>query len=95
MPTSPRGIGRTRRHLRRADYFALDARPIPNSREYIDHLVVGPTGGNAIDSEKWNPKVPVRRLNGKRPYRGPESQKERLEHAVWEGEAGQRLLMSW
>jgi hypothetical protein len=80
------------RRMRRAGYFALDARPIPGSREYIDHLVVGPTGVYAIDSEKWNPKVPVRTLNGKRLYRGPESQKDRLEHAVWEAGQASEIL---
>ena len=86
---------RTRRQLarmRRDGYFALDARPIPNSREFIDHLVVGPTGVYAIDSEKWDSKVPVRTLNGKRLYRGPESQKERLEHAVWEAGKASEIL---
>ena len=80
------------RRMRRAGYFALDARPIPNSREYIDHLVVGPTGVYAIDSEKWNSKVPVRTANGKRLFRGPESQKERLEHAVWEAGQASEIL---
>jgi hypothetical protein len=86
---------RTRRQLkrmRRDGYFALDARPIPDSREVIDHLVVGPTGVYAIDSEKWDAKVPVRTLNGKRLYRGPESQKERLEHAVWEAGQASEIL---
>jgi hypothetical protein len=86
---------RTRKQLkrmRRDGYFALDARPIPDSREFIDHLVIGPTGVYAIDSEKWDSKVPVRTLNGKRLYRGPESQKDRLEHAAWEaGQASQIL----
>jgi hypothetical protein len=80
------------RRMRRAGYFALDARPIPGSREYIDHLVVGPTGVYAIDSEKWDSKVPVRTLNGKRLYRGPESQKDRLEHAVWEAGKASEIL---
>jgi hypothetical protein len=80
------------RRMRRAGYFALDARPIPNSREYIDHLVVGPTGVYAIDSEKWNSKVPVRTANSKILYRGPESQKERLEHAVWEAGRAAEIL---
>ncbi len=62
--------------MRREGYFALDARPIPDSREFIDHLVVGPTGVYAIDSEKWDPKLPIRTLNGKRLYLGPESQKD-------------------
>jgi hypothetical protein len=86
---------RTRRQLsrmRRAGYFALDARPIPDSREYIDHLVIGPTGVYAIDSEKWDPKVPIRTLNGKRLYHGPESQKPRLEHAVWEAQQASEIL---
>ena len=86
---------RTRRQLRRLrrdGYFALDARPIPDSREFIDHLVIGPAGVYAIDSEKWNSKVPVRTLNGKRLYRGPESQKERLEHAAWEAGQASEIL---
>ena len=78
--------------MRREGYFALDARPIPDSREFIDHLVVGPTGVYAIDSEKWNPKLPIRTLNGKRLYHGPESQKDRLEHAVWEAAQASEIL---
>jgi hypothetical protein len=54
--------------------------------------VVGPTGVYAIDSEKWDAKVPVRTLNGKRLYRGPESQKERLEHATWEAGQASEIL---
>jgi uncharacterized membrane protein len=78
--------------LRRAGYFALDARPIPNSREFIDHLVVGPTGVYAIDSEKWDARLPIRTWNGKKLYLGPESQKDRLEHAVWEAQAASEIL---
>jgi hypothetical protein len=80
------------KRMRRDGYFALDARPIPDSREFIDHLVIGPTGVYAIDSEKWDSKVPVRTLNGKRLYRGPESQKERLEHAAWEAGQASEIL---
>jgi hypothetical protein len=80
------------RKMRREGYFSLDARPIPNSREYIDHLVVGPTGVYAIDSEKWNPKLPIRTWNGKKLYHGPESQKVRLEHAVWEASQASEIL---
>jgi hypothetical protein len=86
---------RTRRQLaklRRAGYFALDARPIPNSPEVIDHLVVGPTGVYAIDSEKWNPKLPIRTWNGKKLYHGPDSQKLRLEHALWEAQQASEVL---
>jgi hypothetical protein len=93
--SSPAARKRTNKQLarmRREGYFALDARPIPNSREFIDHLVVGPTGVYAIDSEKWDPKLPIRTWNGKKLYHGPESQKDRLEHAVWEAAQASEIL---
>jgi hypothetical protein len=76
----------------REGYFVLNARLIPNSDEIIDHLVIGPTGVYAIDSEKWDPKLPIRTLNGKRLYLGPESQKPRLEHAIWEAGQASEIL---
>jgi hypothetical protein len=86
---------RTRRQLarmRRAGYFTLDARPIPNSREVIDHLLVGPTGVYAIDSEQWNKNMPIRTRNGKQLWHGPDSKKQRLEHARWEAQQASELL---
>lgn len=86
---------RTRRQLgrmRRAGYLTLDARPIPNSREVIDHLVIGPTGVYAIDSEKWHKNMPIRTRNGKQLWHGPESKKQRLEHARWEAQQASELL---
>src|SRR6185503_12692215 len=47
---------RTRRQLTklgRAGYLAMHARPIPESQDQIDHLVVVPAGVFAIDSENW------------------------------------------
>jgi Nuclease-related domain len=86
---------RTRRQLarmRRAGYLALNARPIPNSREVIDHLVVGPTGVYAIDSERWHKRVPIRTFNGKQLWHGPENKKARLEHAKWEAQQARERL---
>jgi len=80
---------RTRRQLarmRRAGYLTLDARPIPNSREVIDHLVIGPTGVYAIDSERWHRRLPIRTYNGKQLWLGPEDKKPRLAHARWEAQ---------
>lgn len=91
-PGSRRRTNKQLARMRRDGYFALDARPIPNSREFIDHLVIGPTGVYAIDSEKWDPKLPIRTWNGKKLYHGPESQKDRLEHAVWEASQASELL---
>ena len=86
---------KTRRQLhrmRRAGYLVLDARPIPNSREVIDHLLIGPTGVYAIDSERWHKRVPIRTYNGKQLWHGPENKKARLEHAKWEAQqASDRL----
>jgi hypothetical protein len=78
--------------MRREGFFSLEDRPIPNSTEVIDHLVVGPSGVYAIDSEKWNPTLPIRTLNGKRLYLGPESQKDRLDHAAWEASQASTIL---
>jgi len=91
-PGARKRTSRQLRRMRRAGYLALDARPIPNSREVIDHLVIGPTGVYAIDSERWDRRLPVRTLNGKRLYLGPASQKDRLEHAVWEASQASELL---
>jgi Nuclease-related domain len=70
--------------LARSGYRSLHMRAIPGSAEVIDHLLVGPTGVYAIDSEQWDKKLPVRTRNGRQLWHGPFSQKERLQHAHWE-----------
>lgn len=78
--------------MHRAGYLALHRRPIPDSVEVIDHLVVGPTGVYAIDSEKWDKELPIRQSNGKQLWLGPESKKDRLDHARWEAEQASKRL---
>jgi hypothetical protein len=92
FPGARKKTSRQLNKMRREGYFTLNARPIPDSREFIDHLVVGPTGVYAIDSEKWDPKLPIRTWNGKKLYHGPQSQKDRLEHAVWEAKQASEIL---
>lgn len=78
--------------MERAGYLSLNRRPIPDSEEVIDHLVVGPTGVYAIDSEKWDRGLPIRQSNGKKLWLGPENKNDRLDHACWEaGQASERL----
>ncbi|MGH3166345.1 MAG: nuclease-related domain-containing protein [Trebonia sp.] len=78
--------------MERAGYVSLYRRPIPDSVEVIDHLVVGPTGVYAIDSEKWDKDLPIRAKNNKTLFHGPQSMKDRIEHAKWEaGQASERL----
>jgi hypothetical protein len=86
---------RTRRQLNkldRAGYRAMHARPIPESEDQIDHLVVGPAGVFAIDSEDWNKRLPVRTRNARQLWHGPYSKKDRLEHAQWEAQRAADLL---
>ena len=86
---------RTQRQLartERAGYRALHSRPIPHSEEFIDHLVIGPTGVYAIDSEAWDKRLPIRIRAGKQLWHGPESKKNRLMHARWEAEQASELL---
>jgi hypothetical protein len=91
---------RTRRRLllvRPNGYLAVHARAIPGSDSIIDHLVVGPGGVFALDSERWDRRLPVRTVAsdsaaGPVLYHGPFSQKERLAHARWEAAQAAKLL---
>ncbi len=78
--------------LERSGYRALHIRAIPGSDEVIDHLLIGPTGVYAIDSEQWDKRLPVRTRNGRQLWHGPFSQKDRLEHARWEAEQASELI---
>lgn len=86
---------RTKRELaklERSGYRSLHVRSIPGSRDVIDHLLIGPTGVYAIDSEQWDKRLPVRTKNARQLWHGPFSQKERLEHARWEAAQASRLI---
>jgi hypothetical protein len=91
---------RTRRRLflaRTSGYLAVHARGIPGTDSVIDHLVVGPGGVFALDSERWDRRLPVRTVAsdsaaGPVLYHGPFSQKNRLAHARWEAAQAARLL---
>jgi hypothetical protein len=78
--------------LERAGYHAMHCSPIPDSDEQIDHLVVGPAGVFAIDSEAWDKRLVVRTKNARQLWHGPYSKKDRLEHARWEAERATELL---
>lgn len=90
----------TRRRLvsaRPYGYVAVHARAIPGTESVIDHLVIGPSGVVALDSERWDRRLPVRTVasnSGAGPvlYHGPFSQKQRLAHARWEAAQAARLL---
>jgi len=86
---------RTRRRLfllRPAGYVALHRRAIPGSDSVIDHLVIGPAGVFALDSERWDRRLPVRNSSAGLLYHGPFSQEQRLVHATWESAQAAGLL---
>jgi Nuclease-related domain len=78
--------------LERKGYRAMHILPIPDSEEQIDHLVIGPAGVFAIDSEDWDKRMPVRTSNHRQLWHGPRSMKDRLEHAHWEAGQAASLL---
>lgn len=78
---------RTRRRLfllRPNGYVALHRRAIPGSDSVIDHLVIGPAGVFALDSERWDRRLPVRQVSAGPLYHGQFSQEARLERAARE-----------
>ncbi len=86
---------RTRRRLlllRLSGYASLSCRAIPGSDSVIDHLVIGPAGVFAVDSERWDRRLPVRASPGGQLYHGPFSQRERLRHAMWEAQQARALI---
>jgi Nuclease-related domain len=78
--------------LERKGYRTMHILPIPNSDEQIDHLVIGPAGVFAIDSEDWDKRMPVRTSSHRQLWHGPRNMKDRLEHAHWEADQAADLL---
>ncbi|WP_283137845.1 nuclease-related domain-containing protein [Rhizohabitans arisaemae] len=80
------------RRLERNGYYSLHARALPDSDAQIDHLVVGPTGIYAVDSEKWDKRLPVRAMSHRKLFHGPFNQKARLDEANWEASTAAKLI---
>ena len=86
---------RTRRRLlwaRRSGYLTLNSRAIPGTNCIVDHLVVGPAGVFAVDSERWDRRLPLRATQGGHLYHGPYSQTGRLKHAQLEAGMAAQLI---
>jgi hypothetical protein len=91
---------RTRRRLyllRPSGYLSVHTRGLPGTDSVLDHLVIGPAGVFALDSERWDRRLPVRTVAsdsaaGPVLYHGPFSQKDRLAHARWEAAQASQLL---
>ncbi|MWA03819.1 NERD domain-containing protein [Actinomadura sp. LD22] len=85
------------RSLQRNGYLVLHARAVPRDDEgvsdgRIDHLVIGPSGVYAIDSEKWDKRLPVRTLSHRKLFHGPFNKKDRLDEARWEADQASRII---
>ncbi len=92
MTAAQRHTRRQLARLRRAGYRAMHGSLIPGSADKIDHLVIGPAGVFAIDSEAWDKRMPVRTRRARQLWHGPYSMDDRLEHARWESEQAAELL---
>jgi hypothetical protein len=81
---------RTRRRLARlapSGYISLHGRMIPGTESVIDHLVIGPAGMYAVNSQRWDRRLPVRATQGGQLYHGPFDQADELRKA--RSQAGQ------
>jgi hypothetical protein len=78
--------------LGRKGYRAMHSLAIPDSVEQIDHLVIGPAGVFAIDSEDWDKRLPVRTSSHRQLWHGPRDMRDRLRHAQWEADQAAQLL---
>jgi hypothetical protein len=83
--------------LQRNGYLVLHARAVPRddagvSDGRIDHLVIGPSGVYAIDSEKWDKRLPVRTMSHLKLFHGPFNKKDRLDEARWEAQQASTIL---
>ncbi|MFG2090485.1 nuclease-related domain-containing protein [Spirillospora sp. NPDC048824] len=83
--------------LQRNGYLVLHARAVPRDDEgvsdgRIDHLVIGPSGVYAIDSEKWDKRLPVRTMSHLKLFHGPFNKKDRLDEARWEAQMASSIL---
>lgn len=83
--------------LQRSGYLVLHARAVPRDDEgvsdgRIDHLVIGPSGVYAIDSEKWDKRLPVRTMSHLKLFHGPFNKKDRLDEARWEAQQASRII---
>lgn len=92
LSSAERRTERQLKALERAGYRALHARAIPGSDAQIDHLVVGPTGVYAVDSERWDRRLPVRALSHRKLFHGPYNRKDRLDEARWEAAQAHELI---
>lgn len=98
---------KTRRRLARlsqAGYLCLHSRRIPTVPAWggeaagaaghtcvVAHIVVGPAGVYAVDSQRWDRRLSVRATQG-RLYHGPFGQADRLGQARWRAAETARLI---
>jgi hypothetical protein len=91
VTSAQRSTRRRLRLLRTSGYLALNARSIAGTKHVVDHLVVGPAGIFAMDSQRMDKRLPLRMIGGML-YHGQRSMEKRLDHARFEANMTARLL---
>jgi hypothetical protein len=85
----------TRRRLARtapSGYISIHKRMIPGTPAVVDHLVIGPAGVYAVNSQRWDRRLPVSATQSGQLYHGPFDQSGDLGHARWQAGQVSRLV---
>jgi hypothetical protein len=91
VTTAQRSTQRRLKTLQPAGYYALNTCQIPGTKHIIDHLVVGPAGVFAIDSERLDKRLPLI-LRGGDLYHGAVNMIGRIRHAMEEATQAATLI---
>lgn len=92
VTTAQRSTQRRLKTLQAAGYYALNTCQITGTKHIIDHLVVGPAGVFAIDSERLDKRLAVQVRGRGQFYHGAVSQIERINHAMEEATQAATLI---
>jgi len=91
VTSAQRFTRRRLRLMRLSGYVALNARSIAGTKHVVDHLVVGPAGIYAMDSQRMDKRLPLRMIGGML-FHGQRSMEKRLDHARFEAAMTARLI---
>jgi hypothetical protein len=91
VTAAQRSTARRLKLLQAAGYMSLNTRRIPDTKTVIDHIVVGPSGIFALDSQRLDTRLPITAKGGML-YHGPVSQESKLDHAQFEADQAATLI---
>ncbi len=91
VTSAQRATARKLKVLQAAGYMALNARRLPGTSSVVDHVVIGPSGIFALDSQRFDTRLPLLAKGGVL-YHGPVSMDSKFDHAKFEAEKVAELI---